>query len=492
MNGYWEKDIQDRFADFKKSAPEGLLAGVQREMQRRGLTTADDEVLMRKKGRRLYKMRLWSRVAVAAMLAILAGVYVLWLMDDDAAPQLVKSEVSTPTPSVSVPQHTASTQDLLADAPVAQHLTVDEQTHEDEVLVVTDSEDEASENKDEPTEQDAQNISEEEESEQSLTEVEQNNHQSQVSANMKSPMDQPKPARFHARKADRKWEIGANVTSVQGFRSSSNKYLSYAVAVTNENIDFFKNQMNNNPQSQPSHGHGSSQIGGYTAADGGTENIPFDNPINTPDTYQPLPSNWEEWPLVKNRNTNHIVAIMNSQLGKIMLVDAHYRQPVRLGLSFRYHFNNRWSMQSGIDYSYHSSDLVVIIDNSMLRQEQKLHFIGVPVMLSYSLWSPGRFNFYVSGGGEVEKMVTGSRITSSVASNSVGKTEKDNIGLHPWQLSVMGNAGIQFNINHFLSLYAEPGVAYYFDNQSSLPTIYQDKPFNFNLNMGFRFNIPYK
>ena len=41
----------------------------------------------------------------------------------------------------------------------------------------------------------------------------------------------------------------------------------------------------------------------------------------------------------------------------------------------------------------------------------------------------------------------------------------------------------------FRGIYAEPGVAYYFDNESSLPTIYQEKPFNFNLNMGLRFNL---
>ena len=32
MNERWMKDMQDRFADFEKPAPEGLLADVQREM----------------------------------------------------------------------------------------------------------------------------------------------------------------------------------------------------------------------------------------------------------------------------------------------------------------------------------------------------------------------------------------------------------------------------------------------------------------------------
>ena len=46
-----------------------------------------------------------------------------------------------------------------------------------------------------------------------------------------------------------------------------------------------------------------------------------------------------------------------------------------------------------------------------------------------------------------------------------------------------------FAVTKLLSIYAEPGVAYYFDNKSSLRTIYQEKPFNFNLNLGLRFNL---
>ena len=33
------------------------------------------------------------------------------------------------------------------------------------------------------------------------------------------------------------------------------------------------------------------------------------------------------------------------------------------------------------------------------------------------------------------------------------------------------------------------GINFNFDNKSSLPTIYQEKPFNFNINMGLRFNL---
>ena len=57
------------------------------------------------------------------------------------------------------------------------------------------------------------------------------------------------------------------------------------------------------------------------------------------------------------------------------------------------------------------------------------------------------------------------------------------------QFSVNGSLGAAFNLNRQFSLYAEPGMGYYFDNGSTIPTYYQDKPFSFNLNVGLRFNI---
>jgi hypothetical protein len=41
----------------------------------------------------------------------------------------------------------------------------------------------------------------------------------------------------------------------------------------------------------------------------------------------------------------------------------------------------------------------------------------------------------------------------------------------------------------FLSLYAEAGVDYYIDNGSSIETIRSEKPFNVNLQAGFRFGF---
>jgi len=47
----------------------------------------------------------------------------------------------------------------------------------------------------------------------------------------------------------------------------------------------------------------------------------------------------------------------------------------------------------------------------------------------------------------------------------------------------------EFRFSPQLSLYAEPGLGYWFDNGSDIPTYYQDKPLSFSLSLGLRLNL---
>jgi hypothetical protein len=81
---------------------------------------------------------------------------------------------------------------------------------------------------------------------------------------------------------------------------------------------------------------------------------------------------------------------------------------------------------------------------------------------------------------DMEKMVKGSLMTQG-ATNSVS--------IHPLQISVNGAVGAEFKLTDSFSLYAEPTLNYSFDNGSSIPTLYQEKPMNFNITVGIRFNL---
>ena len=68
-------------------------------------------------------------------------------------------------------------------------------------------------------------------------------------------------------------------------------------------------------------------------------------------------------------------------------------------------------------------------------------------------------------------------------------SETYSIDEKPFQFSVNASAGVQLNATSLIGIYAEPGVSYHFKDNSTLQTIYSDKPFNFNLNIGIRFTF---
>ena len=99
--------------------------------------------------------------------------------------------------------------------------------------------------------------------------------------------------------------------------------------------------------------------------------------------------------------------------------------------------------------------------------EQKLNYIGLPMNISYNLWKSRHFGLYVTAGGTIEKSLDTS----------------------PWQFSLNGAAGAEYKLTNIFSMYAEPGLGYYFKDGSTTSTIYQDHPLNFNLNIGLRFYL---
>lgn len=156
---------------------------------------------------------------------------------------------------------------------------------------------------------------------------------------------------------------------------------------------------------------------------------------------------------------------------------ARHHQPVRFGLSLRYRLNDHWSIESGLTYTRLSADFTRAVDDKSVTTEQRLNYIGIPVTASYMVWGSRFVNVYVSAGAMVEKMVSGSRTTAG---------ETTSVSIHPLQFSLNGAAGAEIRFSPQFSLYAEPGIGYWFDNGSSIPTYYQERPLSFSLSLGLR------
>lgn len=158
-----------------------------------------------------------------------------------------------------------------------------------------------------------------------------------------------------------------------------------------------------------------------------------------------------------------------------------HRQPIRFGLLLRYQLSKRWALESGLTYTRLTAEITRRVPGIVATTtDQSLNYIGIPLTANYLIYNSRHFGVYASGGMMVEKMVYGSRTDSG---------SRQSVSIHPLQLSLHTSLGAEYHFIPALSIFVEPGLGYYFDNGSSIPTFYQEKPLSFNLNLGLRFSF---
>lgn len=153
------------------------------------------------------------------------------------------------------------------------------------------------------------------------------------------------------------------------------------------------------------------------------------------------------------------------------LTEIKHHQPVSVGISVRKNLGSGFSVETGLNYTFLSSEAKLAESGDELRQ--KLHYLGIPVRANWSFLDRERFTLYLSGGGMVEKCVYG----------QLG-SEKETV--KPLQFSVSGAVGAQLNATKRMGFYVEPGVSYFFDDGSEVQTIRKEHPFNFTVRAGIR------
>lgn len=166
-----------------------------------------------------------------------------------------------------------------------------------------------------------------------------------------------------------------------------------------------------------------------------------------------------------------------------------HRMPMTVGAILSYAFSDRWSLETGLTYTLLSSELHTG-EESYIEEEQKLHYVGIPLKVKYSFWKNDWLTVYALAGGAVEKCVSGSLETVYVTGSSDRKAEHTSLDIKALQWSVNAAVGGQFNLTRQLGLYIEPGLAYYFDDGSGIETYRKKHPCNFNLQLGVRFTLP--
>lgn len=425
MKTNWQKDIHDRLGSYEKDAPEGLWEGISRRMPK-----LNDGGMLTDKPQRTAKFRMWrvAGVAVAASVALVIGYN--FLGND------VQDNINIPTNTTNHHNMLASNKKPIGNEPTG--VCAEQATHSADDLLseqpklykaYTEQPTLASAS----TETDVKEIGSKEEN------SKKENGQTEV-----------KPEKREDNRMLRKNQDDAllaynDVTERSGSTDAPSRWSVSTGAM------------------------GGLGASGTTTAYGDYLVLSCPGGADTKDS-----------PMLDMSSVNRDVETKT---------EYEHHLPIRIGLSVAYALTDRLSISSGLTYTRLSSDIKDASRESKYIGEQRLHYVGIPVNVSYKVASSRWISLYGTAGVLAEKCVSGTTDEGYVENNTMKYTNTHDISSKPLQMSINAGVGIQFDFIDNVGIYAEPGLSYYFDDGSALQTIYKEKPLNFNLNVGVRFKL---
>ena len=155
--------------------------------------------------------------------------------------------------------------------------------------------------------------------------------------------------------------------------------------------------------------------------------------------------------------------------------EEEHDRPITIGLQVGIPVADKWSVATGLAYTYLHSEIEDGTALLCIHTDQKLHFIGVPVQLNYQLYNNRYCNIYIGTGGRIDFGVS-------------GKTNHESHLSHlPVNYSLKASTGVQVKLFKSLNLYAEPSVQYNIPGSKRYKTYYTEHKTMFDLQLGIRF-----
>ncbi|MDL2320216.1 outer membrane beta-barrel protein [Alistipes sp. OttesenSCG-928-B03] len=181
-----------------------------------------------------------------------------------------------------------------------------------------------------------------------------------------------------------------------------------------------------------------------------------------------------------------------TETNPVVMNKLKHRIPVSFGLNVTKGILPRLAVESGVTYSYlySESEGTSSYATAKYKQEQKLHFVGVPVGVKYNFVDKPWYGVYARGGALFEVCVSSEKVIKSTSTQN-GHVTKDKYkpdikGVLP---SLNIHVGAEFNVSRHLGIYIEPGASYYFKDNSGVDTYWSENPFNFSVRAGIRVKL---
>ena len=182
-------------------------------------------------------------------------------------------------------------------------------------------------------------------------------------------------------------------------------------------------------------------------------------------------------------NTNNINNIKNG--GKIVEHEYHDK-PITFGLSMTKTINRNWNMETGLQYSLLKSEFILGEDDYYIQKRQKIHYLGIPLRLSYKWFGANRWTAYTSVGIIMNIPLSGKTDEQYVTGTVVPYSDSWHF-TPQFQWTVGTGVGLQYNFANNWGVYLEPTFSWHIPNGSTMHTIWTEHPFTITVPFGIRF-----
>ena len=212
----------------------------------------------------------------------------------------------------------------------------------------------------------------------------------------------------------------------------------------------------------------------------------------TSDVQPPLESfkDWESYSRYLNSQITYgkkekaLKAIASHNRGSICQYK-NFDMPFILEVMADKALTEHWNVSFGVSYTQAGSEITTGENGYCTIEKQKVRYIGIPLKGIYIFHPRSPFSVYVSGGVKMDIPCYAHNYIDYVINGKVDYQESVEVSV-PLQWSVSAGMGIQYDITPYFGLFLEPGVSFYFRNNSKIHTIFNEHQTSFTLPFGIR------
>ena len=168
-----------------------------------------------------------------------------------------------------------------------------------------------------------------------------------------------------------------------------------------------------------------------------------------------------------------------------ILRTSHHQMPVTWSLALKYRLNHRFGLESGLSYSRLNSDFEMGADGNTIREQQTIHYLGIPIKGIYNMYGGNRWGIYGSFGLTTEIPVQSTLHSDFYVNGQYEASDKTTIRA-PWQFSTTFGLGLQIHLTPHVGFFVEPSLQYYIPMKSDIETYRTEHPFTISLPLGIR------